>query len=178
MTDISSIVRTESAYIELKDCREGQPASLPTSQTRSVLSGLSAKQSAAAAAAKIFKVQFNPAALSFSAGARTEPEEKKSLTRGEDGQVAECNVTDEYKPLILSFQLVFDRSNSLTDSSVQPEVEGFLAIIKNPYIRQVAFHWGSMYYSGKITGMKVNYTMFGLTGIPMRATVDMTMEVY
>lgn len=176
--DVSSFALTESAYIELKDCREGQPASLPTSQTRSVLSGLSAKRSAAMASAKTFKVQFNPATLSFSSGTQTEPEEKKSLTRGENGQVAECNVTDEYKPLTLSFQLVFDRSNSLIDTSIQPEVEGFLAIIKNPYIRQVAFHWGTMYYSGKITNMKVNYTMFSLVGIPMRATVDMTMEVY
>lgn len=176
--DVSSFALTESAYIELKDCREGQPALLPTSQTKSVLSGLSAKRSAAMASAKTFKVQFNPSTLSFSSGTQTEPAEKKSLTRGEKGQVAECNVTDEYKPLTLSFQLVFDRSSSLIDTSIQPEVEGLLAIIKNPYIRQVAFHWGTMYYSGKITNMKVNYTMFNLVGIPMRATVDMTMEVY
>lgn len=176
--DGSSFALTESAYIELKDCREGQPSSLPTSQTKSVLSGISARRSAAIASAKTFKVQFNPAALFFTAGAQTEPREKKSLARGEKGQVAECNVTDEYKPLNLNFQLIFDRSSSLLDTNVQPEVEGLLAIIKNPYIRQVAFHWGSMYYSGKITDMKVNYTMFNLVGIPMRATVDMTMEVY
>ena len=50
-------------------------------------------------------------------------------------------------------------------------------MIKNPYIRQVTFCWGKMYYKGIIKRISTEYTMFNALGIPVRATVDMTMEI-
>ena len=68
-----------------------------------------------------------------------------------------ANAEKAQKKLSVSMKLVFDRSIYI-DSSVQPEIESFLSMIKNPYIRQVTFCWGKMYYKGiiKRTGANRN----------------------
>lgn len=167
----------ESAYIELSDCRKQMDASVQTAQVKSLLSGLSKARTDQISQARSFKVQFNPTTLRFTAGVDVKPKEKSSLTKNEDGSKNTCIVSDEFKPLTLQVQLIFDRSIYI-DSSVQPEVEGFLAILKNPYIRQAAFHWGRLYYVGKLKNLDANYTMFNPLGIPVRATLDLTMEVF
>ncbi len=55
--------------------------------------------------------------------------------------------------------------------SVQREVEGFIGALRNRYTRLVTFHWGDFNYSGVIRNILVNYTMFSVTGEPVRATV-------
>ncbi len=58
--------------------------------------------------------------------------------------------------------------------SVQKEVEGFIGMIRNRKTRFVTFHWGDMNYSGSVNDLDVRYTMFNVTGQPVRATVNMT----
>lgn len=58
--------------------------------------------------------------------------------------------------------------------SVQKEVEGFIGMIRNRKTRYVTFHWGEMNYSGSVNDLDVRYTMFNVTGQPVRATVNMT----
>lgn len=57
--------------------------------------------------------------------------------------------------------------------SVQPQVEGFIATLRNPYTRNVTFHWGTMSYSGVVNYLNAEYTMFSISGHPVRATVSM-----
>ena len=174
---LEEVGRLETAYIELKDCREGQTKPLEASQIKNRLSSNSVKQSAGNQHNRILKVQFNPASLTFTAGNQADISEKKSLIKKQNGFADECNITDDYKPMRLRMKLIFDRS-IYKDFSVIPEVEGFLAIVKNPYIRQVGFHWGEQHYTGKISEMNVDYTMFHASGIPVRAVIDFCMDVY
>ena len=59
--------------------------------------------------------------------------------------------------------------------SVQTEVEGFIAALRNRNTRLVTFNWGDFVYSGVLRSIGANYTMFNPTGEPIRATVDMVM---
>ena len=58
--------------------------------------------------------------------------------------------------------------------SVQKEVEGFVGMIRNRYTRFISFHWGDVTYSGMVNDLDVRYTMFNITGQPVRAVVNMS----
>lgn len=57
--------------------------------------------------------------------------------------------------------------------TVQPPVEGFIAALRNPRTRKVTFNWGTMSYTGVLTGMEAEYTMFSIGGRPVRANVHL-----
>ena len=59
-------------------------------------------------------------------------------------------------------------------TSVQTEVEGFIAALRNPNTRLMTFNWGRICYSGVLRSVGVNYTMFNPLGEPVRATVDLS----
>ncbi|MCR5748241.1 MAG: hypothetical protein K6G03_11085 [Lachnospiraceae bacterium] len=59
--------------------------------------------------------------------------------------------------------------------SVQKKVEGFIAALRNKYTRLVTFHWADINYTGVLKNVGVNYTMFNVSGEPIRATVDMAL---
>ena len=59
-------------------------------------------------------------------------------------------------------------------NSVQTEVEAFVAAIRNKYTRLITFHWGDFAYSGVLKSVNVTYTMFNVTGDPVRAKVDLS----
>ena len=78
--------------------------------------------------------------------------------------------------LCVSIELIFDRTIYRKDSVLE-EVEGFLAVVQNPYVRTVAFHWGNQYYKGQLKSLKANYVMFNKDGLPIRATVNFSIEL-
>lgn len=59
-----------------------------------------------------------------------------------------------------------------TAYTVQPQVEAFLATLRCSRTRNVNFCWGKMIYSGVLNSVNVNYSMFSMTGKPVRARVE------
>ena len=59
--------------------------------------------------------------------------------------------------------------------SVQPIIEGFIGMLRQERTRFVAFCWGAMQYEGIVNSLTTRYTMFSLSGQPIRGEVDMSM---
>ncbi|MCR5101902.1 MAG: hypothetical protein K6B41_11155 [Butyrivibrio sp.] len=59
-------------------------------------------------------------------------------------------------------------------TSVQKEVEAFMAILRDPGLRMISFNWGKMCYQGVLNQANAQYTMFNLNGQPCRASVDIS----
>lgn len=59
--------------------------------------------------------------------------------------------------------------------SVQPIIEGFIGMLRQERTRFVTFCWGSMQYEGIVNNLETSYTMFNLTGQPIRGEVQMSM---
>ncbi len=60
-------------------------------------------------------------------------------------------------------------------NTVQPEVEGLIAALRNDNTRLITFHWGNLSYPGILKSVTANYVMFNVSGEPIRATVDLSM---
>ena len=58
--------------------------------------------------------------------------------------------------------------------TVQREVEGFIAALRNENTRLITFNWGQMSYSGVLRRVNAEYTMFNVTGEPVRAMVNLS----
>ncbi len=61
------------------------------------------------------------------------------------------------------------------DNSVQTEVEGFIAALRSPSTRKIAFYWGSLCYSGVLNKIGAQYTMFNVNGQPIRGIVQLSL---
>lgn len=150
------------------------------------------------ATTKIFHVKFNPNELTLSgqvAGGKTKTDFSKGKTIGYG--VSSDRIT-------MSVKLIFDKvdpqdafmadkltpsaSSAVTglikanavkkgkkDYSVQKEIEGFLAALRSPDTRDIVFHWGKMSYSGLLERVSAQYTMFNVTGQPVRGVVNLTL---
>ncbi|MPM32726.1 hypothetical protein SDC9_79291 [bioreactor metagenome] len=55
--------------------------------------------------------------------------------------------------------------------TVQPEVDGLIAALRNRYTRNVVFQWAKFSFSGVLKFVSANYTMFSPSGRPIRASV-------
>ena len=159
---------------------------------------LQKSNSPASAKKKRFQVKFNPSQISFSGvgGGRVE---KKNYKDSEGNVQIEYQ---EMKPRIqMNLSLVFDdyertqafMQEKFTDTtaavrmgidgivtaatgkkySVRPQVEGFMGALRNSYTRKVNFYWGTMKYSGEMTHVGAEYTMFSTDGNPIRANVNL-----
>ncbi len=60
-----------------------------------------------------------------------------------------------------------------SDYSVKPQVEGFIAALRNEKTRKVTFCWGNMAYRGMLESVSAEYKMFNMRGQPIRATVTL-----
>ena len=58
--------------------------------------------------------------------------------------------------------------------TIQREVEGFIAALRNDNTRLITFNWGKMCYSGVLRRVSTEYTMFNVTGEPVRAMVGLS----
>ena len=61
--------------------------------------------------------------------------------------------------------------------TVRPIVEGFLAAVRNEKYRSVVFVWGNMRYGGMMREINTKYTMFSVSGEPIRAEVAVTIQL-
>ena len=147
---------------------------------------------------KRFQVKFNPGQVTFT-GIGGSQIEKKDYIKSE-GKVDISY--QEMKPRIeMRMQLIFDdyerteafMLEKFTDTtaiartgvnavvtattgktySVRPQVEGFMGALRNAYTRKVNFYWGKMKYSGELTDISTEYTMFSTDGNPIRANVNL-----
>ena len=64
------------------------------------------------------------------------------------------------------------------ENSVQNEVEALHAAARNKYRRLAMFIWGDMCYEGKINSIDSEYTMFNVSGQPVRASVTINMVLF
>ncbi len=148
---------------------------------------------------KTFKVQFNPSTIQINArgGGR-------SLVSNYGAKGENQRTTIQYRPLdpyiTVSFSIFFDKLNNadafmeerLTlgvttlgkniataavgmEYTVKPQVEGFLAAIRNEAHRAMIFQWGSLRYMGLLNSVSSRYTMFNTAGNPIRAEVQLGM---
>ena len=57
--------------------------------------------------------------------------------------------------------------------SVQVTVEAFIAALRNENTRWICFEWGEFKYEGIVRQINSTYTMFDISGNPIRAEVDL-----
>lgn len=150
---------------------------------------------------KTFKVQFNPSELLIDA--RTYAVHKSDARADKKRKVRRSVSDSVLKPTVeLTVKLIFDQVN-IYDSfmfdkfsggisaqgvknvasaiagifgkvwTVQKEVEGFIAALRNPYTRNVTFAWSTFSFTGKLKNIAAQYTMFSVSGRPVRAKVTM-----
>lgn len=193
----------EKAYLEFTDCRDivrDSGSKTPAvGAAAAALSGGGREQSSDKV--RIIDVQFNPGKLSFRSGymRRKEDDEEEEQEDGRAGKAPEQSAFRERRDiqnrdphkkskrnphpgrpssLTLSVELIFDGTCLKSgEQSVRMRVEALLEAAENPFIRQVSFNWGTMYYEGRITGLDVQYVMFDGAGEPLRANVDLSMEL-
>jgi hypothetical protein len=146
-----------------------------------------------------YMVQFNPKELILNAN---QPISQISTANGsEKGKSKSENTAHEPPRVSLSATIFFDRVNladtfvcerfSLSPAAlatnvatgigklagvewtVQPQVEGFLAALRNPYTRTVTFTWKDFTFDGVLSHLSAEYTMFSTGGRPVRAKIRM-----
>lgn len=144
---------------------------------------------------KKFYVQFNPSTLSLSAD-RRKKDPKKDVS---DNKMSTNDDMMEFPRNTMSVKLIFDQVNncdafmnemlvlnptSITaqvvntvkkkEFTVLPYVEGFIAAIRNPYTRGLTFQWGNFTFSGNLESVNAAYTMFSVSGQPVRAEITLS----
>lgn len=169
----------ETAYLEIyNDAASNADAAagnVPVSVIKGKLSGAS-DEWRDNSERHIIKVQFNPSALSFSTYDISAAKKKKvSLTQAQQDCVETALADHTDSSISVNFQLVFDRT-VYEDSDVQPDVERFLSLARDPFVRKAAFWWGEMSYTGVIQKVDAEYVLFNTLGIPVRALVNLTLE--
>ncbi len=127
-------------------------------------------------------------------------EEKKVDVNGDAGDkntahgsvvppLAEMTTTLIFDQVNVYDSFMFDKLNGLNVStftnaaaglaktySVQPYVEGFISAMRNEATRMMTFHWADFSFSGFLEGISATYTMFSLSGHPVRAVVQLRMR--
>lgn len=156
------------------------------------------------AKAKYFTVQFNPNSLRLSGhsgglvrktafNAAAHQDEAGKLQYGPGKTYIELAVTllfdkvdpqdaflgDKLAPSLTNMgkgiaKTVMKATNK-KKNTVQPEVEGLIAALRNDNTRLITFHWGNLSYPGILKSVTANYVMFNVSGEPIRATVDLSM---
>ena len=149
---------------------------------------------------KTFKVQFNPSEIQLDSVSFPQ-----NMANAVDGG-AQSIYNDLCKPRVdLTLRLYFDAVN-LADSfmwekftsgvsaqsavniasavagakgkvwTVQTQVEGLVAALRNMYTRRITFHWADFSFSGQLNTIMAQYTMFSTSGRPVRAQVLMRLR--
>lgn len=143
--------------------------------------------------AHVLQVQYNPASISFQANSSPVP-----MRRLEQNVVAEIPAQFCRPPsVVMSVQLVFDAMN-VKDSfmfekfrispndlvsdvaaavnrskyTVQPQTNALLAMLMREESSLVTFHWSNMTFHGEVNEVQARYTMFSVSGRPVRSTVQ------
>lgn len=145
----------------------------------------------------VFEVKFNPSELSFQAYGGLKVE-KRDSTGGKEGPLSFVPMESR---IMMNVPLVFDDfertdafmmekfsdpmavartigtsvANTVTGNtySVRPQVEGFIAALRNNRSRKMTFFWGTLRYRGVLETVSAEYTMFNMEGHPIRANVNL-----
>ncbi|MCI7125169.1 MAG: hypothetical protein MR935_03045 [Agathobaculum sp.] len=170
-------------------------------RTQSALRGeadYAAAVSGGTGADKIFFVQFNPGSLTLYSS--NHMHKKKDVSGSNNDQ---NTVSDTVTPpsVELTTTLLFDKMNiydafmfdKLTGVSattatnaatmlrgetftVQPYVEGLISALRNPYTRAMTFQWANFSFTGILIGVQAKYTMFSVSGRPVRAELQLRLR--
>ena len=92
----------------------------------------------------------------------------------DDMDIADSFMEEKINPLKAPINIGKDVYKTVKGkrNSVQAQVEGFIAALRNNYTRRVEFNWGKLTYKGVLNYMNAEYTMFSIHGRPVRAHVD------
>lgn len=144
------------------------------------------------------EVQYNPSSLSINANAHAVP--FSYLLKNTDNGIPNQDLRPP--SITLRVQLVFDDMNvkdafmadkfrvtSVGDVistasalaqniagngySVQPETNALLAMLMRESTRMVTFQWADMSFTGEVCQVQARYTMFSVSGQPIRSVVDL-----
>ncbi|MCD7805955.1 MAG: hypothetical protein LUH19_01285 [Lachnospiraceae bacterium] len=63
-----------------------------------------------------------------------------------------------------------------TAYTVQPQMDGIMALLTQTATRQVIFSWARMFFRGELTSVDSTYTMFNKSGDPVRGTIDISIS--
>lgn len=143
---------------------------------------------------KIYHVQFNPS--SFSINASADVALASDATGGEPSQDAQENPEFTLDVVLLFNEVTiydcfmaerFTGGLSVQGAknvaaaimknakgkvwSVQDEVEGLIAALRNPYTRNISFRWTDFCFTGELVSVWANYKMFSTEGRPVHAEV-------
>lgn len=148
---------------------------------------------------KKFTVQFNPSSIQIigRGGGRSPVSNYGSVGNNQPGKI-EYKALDPY--INVNFSVMFDALNNadafmeerLTlgvgtttknvvtairgkEYTVRPQVEGFLAALRDENHRTLIFQWGNIRYTGILNAVSASYTMFNTAGNPIRAQVQIGM---
>ena len=141
------------------------------------------------ASKKKYIVQYNPEKITVSAGEPFQLAGDKIRKTGTDKNHRRADYSWEEYSIKVTIPLRLDKSDEYIqgramgeteekDISVGVDVEGFIAMARNPNTSYFTFSWGSLCYSGKLVSVSGQYTMFTPEGIPIRAEVSLTMKCY
>lgn len=200
-SDLGNSIRgnTETAVIKIHDYRQAAASMSGSSgldSMKSILkSGNPVSTAGVTAQEKLFTVQFNPSEMSLHAKGE-QVQRQSSEQRPGEAPVVET-YTVEPPQVDFSVRLIFDHvvnqdafladkiiptvSASVGDIrklagkeySVRPEIEGLLAVLQNRYTRLITFLWGDFSFTGSLENVDAEYTMFSLSGRPIRGTVSL-----
>jgi len=60
--------------------------------------------------------------------------------------------------------------------TVQPYVEGLISALRNNSTKMMTFQWADFSFSGFLVSINARYTMFSVSGHPVRAEVQLRMR--
>jgi len=192
-----------------KDSGEAINSQEIANQTESMLALTSATTNAFALKAlfvgspfHLLQVQYNPSSIKISANAESVP--FQYLQQNVDNGIPNQN----HRPpsIVLTVDLIFDAVNvkdafmleklrlSAGDAvsavagiakslkggyTVQPQTNGLIAMLMRDSTRTVTFKWADMTFTGEATEIQAKYTMFSVSGKPVRSvvTISITQQV-
>ena len=158
------------------------------------LSGISSTFQRANLDVSVMQVQYNPSSLSIMANAQPLP--FSYLQQNVDSGIPNQMIRPPM--VVLSVELLFDATNPqdafmmdkfrvasssvVSDISggikakqggytVQPQTEALMAMILRGKTRVVTFRWADMAFTGQVSEVRADYTMFSVSGKPIRSRV-------
>jgi hypothetical protein len=126
-------------------------------------------------------VDFDPQSLELRYSVSTK---NPGHTKGAGGQVSKTPAQWTGESTTLALTLVFDSTNDGT--TVQKKTGRLVSLTgpgqsstggkSAPPAKVVQFHWGSFTFYGSVTSMSQRIDYFSAAGVPLRATVDLSLE--
>ena len=190
------IHKTDAQAINSAQVSAAAQNALLSAASNATAGALSGALNAAGAAATVLQVQYNPSTLSIQANAEAIP--FTYLQQNVDNGVPNQNLRPPM--VVLSVELIFDAMNPqdafMLDKArisvgkivsdvagavqnikggytVQPQTEGLVAALMRSHTRLVTFRWADMAFTGQLIEVQADYTMFSVSGKPVRSKVRM-----